>query len=88
MSGITEMMQPRDKRPYRKIYIHADWTLGLPRRCANALRAYGIQSREALAELPDRKIKRIPNIGCTSLKDIRAWLEGESSTAMDRSIST
>jgi len=51
-----------------------DWTEGLKIRTANALRAYGLTSRQEVAELPRRRLKRIPNIGHASLEDIRLWL--------------
>ena len=52
----------------------ADWTEGLKIRTANALRAHGFTSRQEVAEMPWRRLRRIPNIGHASLEDIRLWL--------------
>jgi DNA-directed RNA polymerase alpha subunit len=56
----------RRKRP--------DWTDGLKTRTANTLRAFGLTSRAELVALSPKALKRIPNLGTTSLQDIRRWL--------------
>jgi len=52
----------------------ADWTAGLSTRTANALRAHGLRSREAVEALSESALQRIPNFGRISLQDLRRWL--------------